>query len=60
MINNTNWAVVATCTAKNDGKMETFKKIIATFNYPFHAHDFIEKCLPEENRDRFEVINIQV
>lgn len=57
MIENTcTWAVVATCEAKNNGVIETFKKIIATFDYPFLAQDYIEKCLPLENRNKFEVI----
>ena len=53
--NETMWAVVATCTAKNNGIYEDFKRIIATFNYPDAAQDFIDKCLPAENKDKFEV-----
>ena len=53
--NNTMWAVVATCTAKNNGKYEDFERIIATFNYPDAAQHFIDKCLPQESKERFEV-----
>ena len=53
--NETMWAVVATCTAKNNGIYEDFKRIIATFNYPDAAHDFIDGGLPAENKDKFEV-----
>lgn len=53
--NTCDWAVVATCEVKNNGVKETFKKIIATFNYPFLAQDYIDKCLPVENKHRFEV-----
>ena len=56
--NNCNWAVVATCEAKNNGVNEKFKKIIATFIYPFKAQDFIDKCLPAERKDKFEVVSI--
>lgn len=51
-----NWVVIAHCEAKNDGKIEKFTSEIARFNYPFHAEDFIEKCLPRERRDKFEII----
>lgn len=52
------WAVVAICTAKNNGKIEEFKRIIATFICPTYAEDFINKCLPKENRNRFSIVNI--
>lgn len=56
MKNTCEWAVVATCTAKNNGVNEEFQKIIATFEYPFLANDYIEKCLPIENRNNFEIV----
>ena len=49
------YSVIAICTAKNDGKDETFERVIAQFDDPYHAQDFIEKCLPTENRDRFYI-----
>lgn len=49
------WAVIAKCTAKNNGKYEDFERVIAQFDDPFHAEDFINKCLPAENRDRFYI-----
>ena len=57
--NNCTWAVVANCEAKNDGVIEKFQKIIAVFNYPSAAHDFIDLCLPVENKEKFEVVNIE-
>lgn len=42
------WAVVATCSAKNDGVVETWQKVCALFNYPFLAEDYIKKCLPTD------------
>lgn len=48
-----NWAVVAKCQAKNNGVWEPFERIVAVFCYPYNADDFIEKCLPKENRECF-------
>jgi len=50
-----NWAVVAKCQAKNNGVWEPFEKIVAAFQYPFNADDFIGKCLPQENRECFYI-----
>lgn len=58
MTANCKWAVVAECECKNNGKIEKFENVIATFIYPHHAEDFIEKCLPKENRDKFKVVHI--
>jgi hypothetical protein len=58
LTNNLGWAVVATCTAKNNGVNENFQKIIATFDYPYLAQDFINKCLPEETKEKFQVVSI--
>ncbi len=49
------WAVIATCTAKNNGIEENFDCVIALFLYPLDAEDFIAKCIPPENRSRFRV-----
>lgn len=51
-----NWIVIAHCEAKNNGKIEHFTREIAAFRDPWQAQDFIEKCLPAERRDKFEVI----
>lgn len=50
------WIVIAHCEAKNNGKIERFTREIAAFCIPWQAQDFIEKCLPVESRDKFEVI----
>lgn len=57
-LKNLGWAIVATCTVKNNGKNENFKKVIAAFTYPFLAQEYIDKCLPPENRDRFRIERI--
>ena len=50
-----NWAVVATCTAQNNGKEESFERVLATFLYPHAAEDFIKNCLPKERRSSFKI-----
>lgn len=49
------WAVVAKCQAKNNGILENFEMTVATFRYPFNGEEFIEKCLPRENRECFYI-----
>ncbi len=51
-----NWVVIAHCEAVNNGKTEYFTREIATFANPIHAEDFIEKCLPADRRDKFEIV----
>lgn len=57
-MNNCSWAVTVTRKAKNNGVYKEWKEIIATFLDPFTAQDYIDKCLPAENKDKFEVISI--
>lgn len=42
-----------------DGSTQDDKKdkevVVAAFRYPDAAQDFIDKCLPEENKDRFYI-----
>lgn len=52
---NLKWQVIAECETKNNGKIEKFDRVIAVFFYPPNAYDFIEKCLPKENRSKFRV-----
>lgn len=54
-INKLQWAVVAKCSAKNDGVVEEWEQISALFPYPNLAQDYIDKVLPAENRDRFRI-----
>lgn len=49
------WAVIAKTTSKNNGIEETVEHIEALFTYPDLAQDFIDKCLPEANRDKFYI-----
>jgi len=43
-----NWEVVSICEAEKN-----FFRLIAAFQDPYHAQEFIEKVLPQENRSRF-------
>lgn len=55
-MSNCKWAVVATCAAS---KFEPeFTRTIALFENPVSAQDFIEKCFPEETRDKFKIVHI--
>jgi len=55
---NCKWAVAY----KIDGSFYDDRKertaVTALFNYPHLAEEFIAKCLPAENRERFFVVNI--
>lgn len=57
---NMNWKVIATCYAKNGGMehIEEFERVIAQFENPWLAQDFIEKCFPIEDKDKFRVERI--
>ena len=50
------WAVMAKCEAKNNGKVEQFERKIAEFDDPFHAQDFIDKCLPKREAGTFYIV----
>lgn len=57
-ISRLNWAVVMTCTVKNGGEYESYKETIAVFRTFLNAEVFIEKCLPTENKDKFEIVSV--
>ena len=48
--NHCNWAV-----CYDDGNK--YRTIIAWFDKPFHAEDFIKNCLPKETQHRFYILN---
>lgn len=55
-MNNCKWAVIETCQAS---KFEPeFKHTIAVFERPMNAENFINRCIPAENRDKFEIKHI--
>lgn len=56
-MNKCKWAVIATCKAS---KFEPeFERIVAIFERPILAEEFIEKCLPAETKDRFTIKHIE-
>ena len=52
------WAVVSKIEKTDDGVKVEYYQVVARFDYPNLAEDFINKCLPEENRDRFQIIHM--
>ena len=56
--NSINWAVVSKIEKTDNGVKVEYYQVIARFDYPNLAEDFINKCLPEENRERFQVIHM--
>lgn len=52
------WAVCYRIDEKTQDDGKEKEQITALFSYPFQAEDFIERCLPKENRDRFYVRHI--
>ncbi len=58
-MNNLQWQVIAECEAKNNGIDEKFDRVIAAFEYPSHAEDFINMCLPKENKSKFRIERIK-
>ncbi len=55
-MNNLKWRVAFIIPGDTQDDKKDKTQIIAAFNYPQDARDFIEKCLPKETQDRFIVI----
>lgn len=52
------WAVCFDIDESNYDDRQDRTTVTAIFNDPWHAEDFIEKCLPEENRERFYLVRM--
>ena len=52
------WAVAFKIDKKNYDDRKTRVSVVATFDKPFNAEDFIKKCLPSETADRFFIIAV--
>lgn len=50
---NLKWMVACKCRASKFEK--EYEKIIAVFENPLNAEEFIDKCLPVETRKRFYI-----
>lgn len=55
---NCKWAVAYKTDGKFYDDQQERTSIVAVFNDPWQAEDFIEKCLPPENKYRFFVEHI--
>lgn len=52
------WAVAHKIDKETQDDRKTKITVIALFNAPINAEDFINNCLPEESKERFFIINI--
>ena len=55
---NCKWAVAYKIDKNTQDDRKTKITVVSIFNNPINAEDFIEKCLPEETKERFFIINI--
>lgn len=52
------WAVAYKVDKETQDDKKTKIRVTALFSTPSNAEDFINKCLPEETKERFLIINI--
>lgn len=52
------WAVAFKIDGKNYDDGKTRVSTVAVFKTPINAEDFIDKCMPAENAERFFIINV--
>lgn len=52
------WAVCSTIPADTQDDKTEKVSVVAVFDYPILAEDFIEKCLPKETKYRFYIVPI--
>lgn len=55
-MNNLKYYVAFTIPGNTQDDKKDKTQIIAGFIYPFQAQDFINNCLPAENKNRFYII----
>lgn len=58
IFNNCKWAVAHKIDKETQDDRKTKIRVVSLFNTPINAEDFIEKCLPEETKERFFIIDI--
>lgn len=56
MTNNCKWAVAHKIDKRTQDDRKTKIRVVASFNNPINAEDFINKCLPEETKEDFFII----
>ena len=52
------WAVAFKIDKKNYDDRKTRVSVVASFRSTDNAKDFIEKCLPEDTKDKFFIISL--
>ena len=58
IFNDCKWVVAHKIDKETQDDRKTKIRVVALFNTPSNAEDFIEKCLPEETKERFFIIDI--
>ena len=56
--NNCKWAVAYKIDKETQDDRKTKINIVALFNYPSNAEEFIDNCLPGETKEKFFIIDI--
>ena len=58
IFNDCKWAVAYKIDKETQDDRKTKIRVVALFDTPSNAEDFIEKSLPEETKERFFIIDI--
>ena len=58
IFNDCKWAVAHKIDKETQDDRKAKTRVVALFNTPSNAEDFIEKCLPAETKERFFIIDI--
>ena len=56
--NNCKWAAAYKIDKNTQDDRKTKIRVVAMFNTPVNAEDFINNCLPQETKQRFFIIDI--
>ena len=55
--NNCKWAVAYKIDKNTQDDRKTKIRVVAMFSTPINAEDFINKCLPDDTKERFFIID---
>lgn len=56
--NDCKWAVAHKIDKETQDDRKTKIRVVAMFNIPVSAEDFINNCLPQDTKERFFIIDI--
>lgn len=56
---NMNWAVAYKIDKRTQDDRKTKIVVVATFSTPINAEDFINFCMPKENKNNFFIIEVK-